>query len=195
MQLELMRTIAPRCLIGGSILLVHLVLLSAFTSLAFRARDVDRTGAPAEFIATAQIIVQAAEWDKVPLPEVRLDSVPVDVNAPRLVQFDGSDQDELAGIIAPASAPRLARFQSADVTDFARRAGVLPGHPVTVVLTVEVGIGGRADAVDIVRGSGRAAVDAAAVDYALSLRWIPGTVARDPRLMRVRVPVTLSVTQ
>jgi len=189
MRLEFMHWIRPRLLIAGAVAAGHVALLG---QLAFVApREAAGNGAP-EFLAIAQIIVQAPHWDKVPLPQVDFDTVPVDTDALKLVQFDDAGEDPLAGVIGPASAPRLARFQYVDVRDFAQRAGVRPGHPVTVVLSVQVTPDGAANSVDVVRSSGSATADAAAIDYALSLRWIPGTVDRNPRAMRVMLPVTLA---
>lgn len=179
----------PRVLIAALIVAVHVIVVGLFTHFEARRQLADVTAS--EFFVPAQIIVQLPRWDKVPAPEVDLDDVPVDRNALRLVQFDDSEQDALAGIVGPASAPHLSRFQSVDVQDFAMRAGIAPQHPVTVVLSVQVGEDGGASDVNIVRSSGLAAADAAAIDYALALRWIPGTVDRNPRAMRIMLPVTL----
>jgi len=180
----------PKILVAVLIVAAHLALLGPLAH--FTRRPVVTVDEPT-FVATAQIIVQSPQWDKVPLPRIELDGVPVDVNALKMVQFDDADQDALAGIIGPASAPRLARFQYSDLQDFAQRAGLQPGHPVTVVLTVQVDADGGASSVNVIRSSGIAAADAAAIDYALSLRWIPGTVDHTPRSIRVTLPVTLAV--
>jgi TonB family protein len=179
----------PKLTIGGLILGLHLVLLASFDRLA--SQRVELASTPTEFYAIAQLIVQSPKWDRVPAPEVEMESVPIDVNGPRLVQFDDSEDESLSGVVGPASAPRLSRFQSADVGDFARRAAILPGHPMTVVLSVQVSADGGASAVDIVRSCGLAAADRSAIDYALLLHWIPGTVDHAPRSMRVILPVTL----
>jgi hypothetical protein len=183
------RALCPKLVIAGLILGVHFLLLGSFDHLAFRQPG--PASVSPEFYAVAQIIVQSPQWDKVPAPDVEMESVPVDVNGPRLVQFDDSEDDPLSGVIGPASAPRLSRFQSVDVGDFARRAAIMPGHPLTVVLSVQVSAEGGASAVDVVRSCGLTAGDRSAIDYALLLRWIPGTVDRVARAMRVILPVTL----
>lgn len=170
------------------IIAAHLVVLGGF--IQFDSRRLP-AGPITELIVPAQMIVQLPQWDRVPAPEVDLDNVPVDQNALALVQFDEPDLEALAGIVGPASAPRLSRYQSVDVQDFAMRAGIVPNHPLTVVLSVQVGEDGGATEVHIVRSCGLAAADAAAIDYALALRWIPGTVDRNPRSMRITLPVTL----
>ena len=179
----------PKLLTAGLVLGVHLLLLAGLDH--FASHRLQRVSAPAEFYAIAQIIVQSPKWDTVPAPPMEMESVPVDVNGPRLVQFDDAEDDSLSGVIGPASAPRLSRFQSVDVGDFARRAAIMPGHPLTVVLSVQVSAEGGAIAVDVVRSCGLTAGDRSAIDYALLLRWIPGTVDRVPRSMRVILPVTL----
>ena len=189
MTAMLPRLIHPNLWVASLILAIHLLLLGAFDH--FASRRVEHPDSTEEFYAVAQIVVQSSAWDKVPAPEVEMEAVPVDVNGPRLVQFDDSEDDPLSGVIGPASAPRLSRFQSVDVGDFARRAAVMPAHPLTVVLSVQVDADGGASAVDVVRSCGLAAADRSAIDYALMLRWIPGTVDRVPQSMRVILPVTL----
>ncbi len=189
MQAGIVTSVRPKLLIAGLILGIHLLLLVSFDR--FASRRVERASIPAEFYAVAQLIVQSPKWDTVPAPQMEMESVPVDVNGPRLVQFDDAEDDSLSGVIGPASAPRLSRFQSVDVGDFARRAAIMPGHPLTVVLSVQVSADGGASAVDVVRSCGQTAGDRSAIDYALLLRWIPGTVDRVARSMRVILPVIL----
>lgn len=128
--------IYPRILLAGAILLGHALVLAelrTFTSLP-RATAVLQ---PEGSIITVQIIVQSPQWHQVPLPEVVLQSAHLE-NALQAIQFKDDVEDELAGIIAPASAPRLSRYQSVEPGFFARRAHLVPGHPMTVVLAVEV---------------------------------------------------------
>ena len=49
----------------------------------------------------------------------------------------------------------------------------------------------RDEGINIVRTSGNAAADAAAIAYALELHWVPGTNGGSPKMMRVNFPVTL----
>ncbi len=98
---------------------------------------------------------------------------------------------KLAAVVSPASAPRLARVQSVDPGSFARRAHLQPGRPFTVVLRVKVMEDGLVSAADVVRTSDNPAADAAAIGYALELRWVPGTKNQNPETMAVSFPVTL----
>ena len=181
-----------RLAIGGIVFALHCAIVAAaFT----RSTDsVLPTRAQTEFISTAQIIVQSETWDRVPAPDVQLQSVMLSERNLKQIQFAESLEDELAGVIGPASAPRLSRFQTADVAMYARRAHVRAGHPVTVVLIVNVLEDGQAGSVDVQRSSGISDADAAAVDYALELRWIPGTRNQQPLSMRVLLPVTLTTS-
>ena len=113
------------------------------------------------------------------------------LNSPQAIAFDDSVEDQLAAVISPASALRLARVQSVDLVSFARRAHLPPGRSLTVVLRVEVTTDGSVDSVDVARSSGNVSADAAAIDYALALRWIPGTCDHQPKTARVSLPVTL----
>ena len=182
-----------RLLITGAIVAAHVAIITLGLRALLPTRTA-RADVRGEFFTTAQIIVQSQMWDKVPVPEVTLDSPVIEDSSLKLVQFDDSVEDELAGVIAPASAPRLSQFQTVGVSEYARRAHILPGHPVTVVLVVSVREDGRAGSVDVSRSSGNSVIDAAAVDYALELHWIPGTRDHTPEVMRVTLPVTLSLS-
>jgi TonB family protein len=182
--------LGSRVLVAGAVLLGHLMLV---VPLALHSSGYLRpVPAPPSFVTSAQIIVQSNEWDRVPVQQVSLETLPVPEPSLTQVQFTNSIEDELSGVTGPASAPRLSHFQTADVTTYARRAHVRAGHPITVVLIVTVLEDGRAGSVDVRRSSGNANIDAAAVDYALELRWIPGTRGQQPLPMRVLLPVVLS---
>ena len=129
------------------------------------------------------------------MPEIQLSAIEPDTNALSVVQLEDPDDEALSSIEAPASAPRLRRIQTVDMTAFARRAGLKAGQAKTVVLVAVIGEDGDPNQVDIVRSSGDTAVDAAALDYALALRWIPATRERKPLSMRISFPVTLAVAE
>jgi TonB family protein len=182
--------LGSRALVAGAVLLGHLMLV---VPLALRsAAHLGPVPSPSQVVMAAQIFVQSTDWDRVPVPQVPLETLPTPEPSLTQIQFTDSLEDESPGVTGPASAPRLSHFQTADVTTYARRAHVRAGHPITVVLVVTVGEDGRAGSVDVRRGSGNANIDAAAVDYALALRWIPGTRNQQPRSMRVLLPVVLS---
>jgi TonB family protein len=102
------------------------------------------------------------------------------------------DSEDASSVTGSASAPRLSRLQTVSSEFYARKAGVAPGHPATVVLAILVSEEGWVNDVRVTRSCGNAAVDAAAVDYALTLRWTPGTENHRPQAMRVTFPVILS---
>jgi TonB family protein len=141
---------------------------------------------------TAEIVtVVHSEWDVVPVPDLQLRQVPVDSGTIQIVRFEDSEQGDISGVIAPESAPHLTGSQLTDTAAFAKRAGLAPGHPATVVLNIEVLVDGSVGTVEVVRSYGDVAVDAAAVEYARSLRWVPGTFHLQARSVRIRFPVTL----
>ncbi len=113
---------------------------------------------------------------------------PVAVDAPSLVPVGEPEEGPMA---VPATRPRLSALQSAELGEYARRAGVAPGQPLFVVLCVLVGTDGTPGAITVVRSGGSKAADQAAVDYAHLLRWTPGTIDGTPRSMLVILPVTL----
>lgn len=178
---------------GVVVVLVHALALS-MTVATTPSADVSSRDAPIE-ITGSRILFQPPTRDKVQWPEVRLSAIVPNTNALRVVQFEDPDDGALGEIVAAASAPRLRAIQTVDVTAFARRAGLMSGQSKTVVLVAVIGAEGEANQVDIARSCGDAAVDAASMDYALALRWIPATRERKPVSMRIRFPVTLAVVQ
>jgi TonB family protein len=146
-----------------------------------------------EVVATAEIIQLKDVSDKIPIPDLQLLQPRLDPIALQEIRFDESIDDELGAIVGAVSTPRLARIQSVDPMSFACRAHLSAGGAVTAVVRVDVMEDGLADSVDIIQTSGNAAADSAAVEYALQLRWIPGTIERMPSKMRVRLPVTLAI--
>jgi TonB family protein len=177
-------------IIGGIVLVAHVLVLSLARVAQRAPEDVARPAEP----VSAQLIVQSETWDRVPAPQLRLEAPPRIETSLREIQFVDSVEAELAAISGPASAPRLMRYQTADISNYARRAHLLQGHPVTVILLVNVLEDGRAGSVDVSRSSGNAEIDSAAVDYALELQWVPATRERVPVATRIALPVTLSVS-
>ncbi|MEP7246848.1 MAG: TonB family protein [Gammaproteobacteria bacterium] len=149
--------------------------------------------APARTAVLVQITGQAESQDTAPLPDVALVSVMLRERNLVSLRFEDLDAGDVAGVIGKSSVPRLSRMQSVDVADFARRAGVRPGDPMTVVLTIEVLQNGSVGEVQLVRSCGTLSADSAAVDYARSLQWTPATFDGVARRVRIRFPVVLSI--
>jgi TonB family protein len=181
-----------RILVIGAIIVGHALLVELFMNLDTHPRSHSNLQADVQ-ITAAQFVVQSVDRDGVPLPEVQLDTVPVGLNDLKLIQFEDPDQYDLSSIVGSASAPRLARVQEVQAVDFARRAHIELGHPKTILLSVEVREDGTVGSIDVARSSGDPVADEAAIDYALSLHWIPGTADHEPRSMRVILPVTLFI--
>ena len=182
----------PKAAIGGAILAAHMTVLGGIFWM--ESEEVPSYAPTSEAVfATAEIIQLPDARYKVPAPDLQLVNPALAVTAPEEIPLDDSLQDELAAVVSPASAPRLARVQSVDPATFARRAHLPAGRPFTVVLRVQVMEDGLVSAVDVIRTSANTAADAAAVDYALELRWIPGTKDRKPETMAASLPVTLTV--
>lgn len=97
--------------------------------------------------------------------------------------------DAPEAIIAPRSSPQVDTTSWVEMAPYARRAGLQPGEGATVVLRVLVNSDGYATNVDVDVSSGSASVDAAAVEYALATRWLPGTEVGAPVATWVRWPV------
>jgi len=139
----------------------------------------------------AQLIVQAHAKETVPFPEVPLTFLQPTRTALEIVRFDDNSAD-ISGVIGSVSSPELARAQFVDAKSYAQRAGLTPGHSVTVLFVLEVLADGTVGSVTLLRGTGNPEVDNAALAYAQLLRWTPGTVNHHAQGMRIQLPVTLA---
>lgn len=184
---RVVHSILSKASIAGLIVVAHILVWALFNHSSSR-EPLWQASVPVESFAVAEIIPRSSKWDKLPTPQVKLRPIPVAITAPQLVQFD-EPQD--VRVVGPSSPPRLSPIQSANIDDFAHRAGIQAGRPLIIVLAVQIGADGNVGAIEIVRGCGVAAADAAAIDYARLLHWVPGTVDHAPRSMRVILPVTL----
>ena len=179
-----------RWLIAGTVLTVHIVAVGWACRWASGA--VAPLSAPRpDLVAAVFIIDETPARDSLPIAEVDLGSLPVSSDAIRLVRFKSEEWGDISRVTAPSSAPQLSRFQAVTPGSFARRAGLKAGQVASVVLAVEILPDGTVGAVEVPRGSGDLAIDAAAVAYARHLRWIPGTQEHRARAMRITLPVTL----
>lgn len=131
--------------------------------------------------------------DTVPLPDMQAVRAVPDLDVLEAIQFEDPEDD--AQILAPASSPRLLHVQSVSISTFARKAGVLPHKPVTVVLAILVKDDGSTDDVRVTQSSGNVAIDTCAMEYVRALRWIPATVGHRPQRMRIVFPIVLSVDE
>jgi len=181
-----MQAYPQKVLAGGTVILAHAVALAVLISPP-PASQSRRQGQ--DMTATlVEIADQSATWDTVPLPDIQLVTPTLDADSLKIVSFEDPEED--SGVVGSASSPRLSRLQYVRPEFFARKVGVR--LPQTVVLAVLVLEDGRVGDVQVTRSTGNAAVDAAAVEYARALRWIPGTKDHQPRAMRISFPVILS---
>jgi TonB family protein len=178
-----------RLLAGGAVILAHATALAILVSSTSARHSSWKGGV--EPTTVIEILDEPRGLDTAPLPDIKLAVPSLDTDVLEVVNFEDSD-NEAGVIVGSASAPRLSRQQTASSAVFARNAGVVPGHPATVVLVILISEEGRVNDVRVARSCGNAAIDAAAVDYALTLRWIPGTQNQQPRAMRITFPVILS---
>jgi len=174
-----------------TVLLVHAAVLSALWALSMGLGRVPATPEDAPPVLEARIILQKNTKDTVPLPDIPVHLAEPVTTALEMVRFD-DDSTDISGIIGSVSSPELARSQIADVRTYAQRAGLTAGHSVTVLFVLEILPDGSVGALTLLRGSGNREVDDAAIAYARLLRWKPGTVNHQARVMRVTQPVTLA---
>jgi TonB family protein len=178
-----------RWLIATTVAIVHVVGVAFLVGPPNHAqRD---TQPPHEDPITTVFLPEQAARDVEPVPEVALATPRIDLKAITMIRFESADWGDISGIVAPCSAPTLSRFQPVSAAAFARRAGLRQGQAASVVLTIEVLPDGTVGMIEVARGFGDPAVDAAAVAFGRSLRWIPGTRDHHAEAMRINLPVTL----
>jgi TonB family protein len=177
-----------KLLAGGAVVLAHATVLAVLVGSTL-TRSLSWKG-DAEPATVVEVLEEPRGLDTVPLPDIKLAMPSLETATLAVVNF--ADPEGESAIVASASAPRLSRVQTVSSAVFAHNAGVVPGHPATVVLAILISEEGRVNDARVARSCGNAAVDAAAVDYALTLRWIPGTQNHQPQAMRITFPVILS---
>lgn len=138
-----------------------------------------------------RLINEDVDWDTVPLTDVQLARVPIEAETLHAIRFEFPEED-LSEIIGSASAPRLSASQPMDTCLFARRAGLRGREARVVILIIEVRPDGSVGSIDLWRSDGSSIIDKAAIEFARSLHWIPGTRDHRPQAMRVDLPVTLA---
>jgi len=178
-------------LVAFAVLAAHITALAAVSGLSTCTRTDITSQRESQAVTTGFVMERAQADDVVPIAEAALAIPRAHLSSLQVVRFESTDWGDVSDVVSRASAPQLSRFQPVDPAAFARRAGLPPGQSASTVLTVEVLVDGRTGTVEISRGSGDAAVDRAALAYALLLRWIPGTRDRRAQAMRVSLPVTL----
>lgn len=186
-----MRVAVSNAVISLAVLAGHVAVIS---SVAFLASQSDKAAIPDDSgVLVATILPHRRPPPQfVPLPAVSIAGMAVDVAS---VHFDygDSDWDVVAGVTGSASAPQLASGQTCDPILYARRAGLTDGHAATTLLNFEVRADGSVGQVSISVSSGSTSVDDEAINCALSLKWVPGSIRRHAKTMRISFPLTLSV--
>jgi len=175
----------PRASAAVVVIAVHVLLLCSLGNSGSQPRQWRISTSGDSFIIAEIMRYVPRTGEVASQKEPRM--LPIAIDAPR----PDLDEGSLISTAAPAVSPRLSPSQSADVGEYAKRAGVPPGEPLIVVLSVLVDTEGKPGAITVLRGCGSTAADKAAIDYAHLLRWIPGTINGAPRSMLVILPVTL----
>jgi len=127
------------------------------------------------------------------LPSVELLTMRVDVSAPPPLRIEEQPVNTFSPQ-RPFSAPRLNREWQVDILPYALKAGLAVGQRARVMLAVEVLPNGTTGSVVVERSGGSEIVDAAAIEYIRSCRWIPGSVQGQAAAMRIRHQVVLTIT-
>jgi TonB family protein len=176
--------------IAAVVILVHTIAIACL-NLTVGSK---RLGAPQSNIVETQahIIVQHAQRDLIPVPEIRVRLVEPNLRSIQMVRFVEPVDSGISGVIASTSSPQLKMMQTVEAETYAQLAGVLPGQVETVLLVIEIFPDGSVGAVSVRQGSGNATVDLAAIQYAKQLRWTPGTIDHRAHVMRIVFPVTLT---
>lgn len=190
-----MAGIKSSVLVGIAVSSVHTLVWICFAGVFVGVPKHDGVShEPAAIGTYVYVIEQTNDMDVVPMPEVKLTPPRYDVSVLTQVRFEDAEQGDISGVMATSSAPRLTETcaQACDPTPFASGAGLAPGQSVTVVLVIEVLMDGFTGSTDVAKGSGNSAADAAAIAYARTLHWVPGTKDHRALSTLIRLPVTLA---
>jgi TonB family protein len=178
----------PKLLTSAIIVLGHVIALSVI----FGQTSSGQSTRQSAYLSAVMVEIanQDTTSDTVPLPDIKLITPSINTDALKSVRFE--DLEDNMGVMGSASSPRLSRLQVASPEFFAGKAGIQLHEPTTVVLAILVLQDGRVGDVQVTRSSGSAKIDAVAIEYAQTLRWIPGTRDHQPQAMRISFPVILS---
>jgi TonB family protein len=179
-------------LLGGAVLVLHLLVLIAFNPLSVRTQ-IQPGDSSTPMVMTLISHAPAHAAQTVPLPKLSLPAPKFDLNTLTAIAFQDPDWDVVPGVIGASSAPQLAPDQWADPKLYAQRAGLSAGQSATVLLSLEIRTDGTVGQFSVLVSCGDSMIDQQAIRYALSLQWIPGSVRRHAHAMRVQFPVTLSI--
>ena len=183
-----------RALIIAAVVLVgHIAAGIGLIRPAMRQADRPRSVRSEDTLLLVSLLEDRESWDTVPVPEVQLSSPPIELVTLRAIRFDDPD-DGISDVVGPASAPRPHARQSFDTSVFAKQAGLSRGASAAVILEVEILADGKLGIVSVFQSAGDSRVDAAAIEYTRSLRWIPATKDHQPVSARIRFPVLLTPT-
>lgn len=120
-----------RASVAAVVTVVH-VLLIASVSTGARQSPLWHISVPGNSLAIAEIISKVPSRGEAFASAMEPRMLPVAVDAPRPVQVRDLEERSLGPTTAaPAVSPRLSPSQSAEVGEYAKRAGVAPGPVVT----------------------------------------------------------------
>jgi TonB family protein len=148
-----------------------------------------------------QSVVPLTIFPIAPLPRARVSTdmtietpPPLDINIEQLT-LGNLDVPETAKSIAHSSGSTIAPRPADPLRDsksFAQQARLKPGVGVTVVLRVEVLTSGSVGRVEVDVSGGSDPIDAAAIAYVRSLKWIGGRIDDQPETIWIRWGVQLN---
>ena len=170
----------PRALLLFCVAVTHLAMILLLAS---------RNPLPARVVRAPLIAMLLAEPPAVSAvaPAIQpalIYPMPLVIEPPNIVVIDEPGSDMLPE--AQFAAPQWMSSSNDDLRSMARAAGVSEGANATVVLRVEVLPSGAPGIVSVEVSSGDSHIDAVAIAYAQSQRWLPGMISGMPVAMRVR---------
>jgi TonB family protein len=132
---------------------------------------------------------------QIPLPNPPLRFIEPVIDPPPLPALRFEDDifaQSSSNSVIPFIPPRLDPELLPDSSSYAAQAGLSIGSSATVLFALDISDTGFVTAAFVQKSSGNAQVDAAAIEYAKTLRWIPGTMNGSPHAMRIRFATTLT---
>jgi TonB family protein len=171
--------------VAGSI--AFLIQALAVTMFMFMRPAVRVAQIPDAVRVELSLIDTASAAPPAPALKIVLETPAIQLPLPEMQPVMFEQEAGLRGI----EPPRVDPGSTLDLAVYSARASLPPGQIATVVILVDIAADGRVTRAMVVRSTGNASADAAALDYAREIGWIAGRIAGEPRPMQASLSVTL----
>lgn len=169
---------------GSAALLIQALVIAMFALMQPHARNASKSDG---LRIEVSFINSDSANPPAPAPMLAMETPMIDLPLPEQPPIEVEAHAGMRGI----EPPRVDPTSTLDLESYSARISLPQGQIATVVVLVDVAEDGRVTHALVVRSTGSAAANAAALEYARGLNWIPGRIAGEPRPMQASLTVTL----